>query len=354
MDDSRSTSPGGRAPAVPGKPVIDPADWTGADLAQREDWIYRLTDGEIGDLLSMAKAVRERIGDDPIGLLRTRREDFDLGAFDDSLTAIRRDLRDGLGVALIRGLPLDAMTPVDAAIVYWALGRHLGTAVSNNPDGDMIGHVIDLGGDYEAPTQRGYQTRASMDYHCDQCDIVGLLCIQTARSGGLSKVASSIAVYNELLRRRPELIDVLAQPYCWSKHAEVDSGEKGFYESPVFNFLDGNLCTSFGPKHMEKGHALPDAPEMTAPQEEAIRAAEEVCEELHFAMELRRGDIQFLNNSVALHTRTAFEDWPEPERKRRLWRLWLVAPDMRPPTPYIRQWRNGVHVEGTDERIVLS
>ena len=353
MNDPRPAPTGVRAPAVPGRPVVDPAAWTGSDLEKREDWIYRLTEREIGDLLAMAKSVGGRIGGDSNLLLRAGRDDFDLGAFASRLAEIRHDLKDGLGLALIRGLPLDAMTPVEAATLYWGIGRHLGTAVSNNPDGDMIGHVMDLGGDYEAPTQRGYQTRATMDYHCDQCDIVGLLCIQTAKSGGLSKVASSIAVYNELLRRRPDLIGVLAEPFCWSKHAEADTGEKGFYESPVFNFLEGNLCTSFGPKHMEKGHALPEAPDMSALQAEAIRVAEDICEELHYAMELERGDIQLLNNSVALHTRTAFEDWPEPERKRRLWRLWLVAPDMRPPTPYIQQWRNGVHMEGTELRIVL-
>ena len=354
MNEPRAIAPAMRKTAVPGKAVVDPAAWTDTDLAQSDDWVYRLTEAEIDDLLSMARSVRERIEDQPNGLLQTGRDDFDLGTFGPRLAAIRGDLKDGSGVALIRGLPLDDITPVEAAIVYWGLGRHLGSAVSNNPDGDMIGHVTDLGGDYNAPTQRGYQTRASMDFHCDQCDIVGLLCIHTAKSGGLSKIASSVAVYNALLQRRPELIGVLTQPYCWSKHAEVASGEKGFYESPVFNFLDGNLCTSFGPKHIEKGHALPEAPDMTAVQLDAIRTTEDICEELHYAMELRRGDIQLLNNSPSCCI---------PGRNTRIGRSrnakgcygasgWWHPTCVR-PTPYIEQWRNGVHVDGTEPRIVL-
>ena len=115
----------------------------------------------------------------------------------------------------------------------------------------------------------------------------------------------------------------------------------------MFNFLDDKFSVAFGTKHMETGHLLPEAPDLTEAQAESMKLAEEIYEELHYAMDLEQGDMQFVNNSVALHTRTAFEDWPEPERKRLLWRLWLVAPDMRPPTPYIKHWRGGLHLEGT-------
>lgn len=199
-----------------------------------------------------------------------------------------------------------------------------------------------------------YQTRAGLDYHCDTSSIVGLFCVKTPRSGGLSKVVSSIEVYNTILRDAPHFLEVLSRPYCWSLHGEVNPGEKGYFESPVFNFLEGRLCVSFGPTHMIKGHKVSGAPPMTEEQLNALRYMEDVCEALHYSMQMEVGDIQFLNNGVSLHTRTDYEDWPEPERKRHLWRLWLDAPHMRARTAYQQRYLGGVKLRGTKERITLT
>lgn len=342
-----------RPVAVRGEPVVDPAGWSATDLAGDDDWIVRLDDREIAGLREMAAIFRHQHGDDANGLLKSDRRDFDLGSFANRLAAIARALKGGRGLALVRGLPVDQLELIDTAIIYWAIGLHLGVPASNNPDGDMIGHVTDLGKDRHHPKHRGYQTRATMDYHNDQANVVGLLCVRTARHGGESKVVSSISVYNELIRRRPDLLGTLCGDFCWSMMGEVDVGESPWYTSPVFNFLEGFLCTSFGPDHMRKGHALPEAPDMTPVQSESIRVVEEICEDLHYPMELEAGDIQFLNNMVALHTRNGFEDWPEPERKRLLWRLWLTVPGIRPLTPFMEHWRTGLLLKRTEPRINL-
>jgi hypothetical protein len=323
-------------------------------LVSKKNWLYQLNDGEIDSLVKMAKRYRKKYGDDPNRLLKTKKEDFNLGQFSKTLSEIYSQLKDGLGITLLRGLPLADIELIDAAVIYWGIGRHIGVAMSNNPDGDMIGHIRDEGRDYDDPNHRGYQTNVTMDYHCDQTDIVGLLVIQTAKSGGQSKVASSISVYNEFLFRRPDLVEVMAKPFCWTKHSEMNSDEKPYYESPIFNFLGGKLCVAFGPKHIEKGHLLDGAPEMTAMQAEGIQLMEEICEDQHFQMILERGDIQFANNAVILHSRQSFEDWPEMERRRQLWRLWLVQPEIRPANPYILQWRKGVHPQGTKLKVTLS
>ncbi len=343
-----------RGIARPGQPVSDPAEWRGNELAARTGWFLRFDDGEVRDLIGMCRAVRTVIGEDPGGLIDLPPGRFDLGRFAERLPHIRRELKDGTGVVMLRGLPVGDMEPIDAATAYWAIGRQLGEPMSNNPQGDLIGHVTDLGKDYRDPEVRGYQTRAEMDYHCDQCTIVGLLCLRTARSGGTSKIASSVAVYNDLLARRPDLVPELTKPLCWSKHGEFEAGEPAHYESPVFNFLDGHLCTSFGPTHILKGHDLPGTPDLTDAQHEAIRVAEDLAEEHRFEVDFEVGDIQFLNNSVVLHTRNEYEDWPEKERKRLLWRLWLVDDDVRPQTAYALQWRRGVRVANTADRIRLS
>ena len=340
--------------AQPGKLVADPAEWSAAELMASDDWKLIADAREVSHLVTMAQTIRRKIGENPNKLLGMEKEDFELGPFAERLDAIMAQVKDGLGLALYRGLPMDDLSLMEAAIIYWGLGRHIGNAMSNNPDGDMIGHVLDAGKDYTDPRHRGYQTNVTMDYHCDQTDVVLLLCINTAKSGGRSKIASSVAIYNELVRRRPDLIDVLIQPYCWTKHAEKDDGEGNYYQSPVFNFADDILCTSFGPKHMEKGHALDEAPDMTAAQTEALQFMENLAEDMHAEMDLARGDIQFVNNYTILHTRTGFEDWPEPERKRVLWRLWLSVPDFRPSTPYSEQWAKGIALSKTQQRIVLK
>ena len=323
-------------------------------MASSNDWIYPLDAAAIDDLKSMVKIVRRRIGNDPNGLLSLSRSDFDLGAAKSIMQSIDHDLRDGRGFALIRGLPLDELSLLDTAVIYWGLGTALGTATSNNPQGDMLGHVTDLGKDDAHPLQRGYQSRKTLDYHTDQAPVVALLCIQTAKRGGLSKIVSSIAAHNELLHRRPDLMEPLTQSFCWSMMGEIDPDAKPFYESPVFNFIDGYLSTSFGNRHIFKGHALPGAPSLTDVQHQALDFLEELCEELHLGMELHRGDVQWVNNMVVMHTRDEFEDWPEPERKRRLWRQWLSIPNNRPLTPFQEHWRQGLMLESTKQHIDLT
>jgi len=342
-----------RSPAALGTPVVDPAAWKGKDLQDDSSWLYQLSSKDIAALIDMAKQVRPLIGDDPSRLLALDRTHFNLGAFEETLARIWLQLKDGLGVALIRGLPLKDMEPIDAASVYWGLGRHLGEARSNNPQGDMLGHVTDLGKSQDDPNSRGYQTSEAMDYHCDQSSIVGLLCVREPQHGGKSKIASSVSVYNELLQRNPQAMEILSKPLCWTKHGETDPGQANFYHSAVFNVLDNMLCTSFGPKHIEKGHRLPGAPDLTPAQREAIALAEAIAEELHFGMQLQQGDIQLLNNYVTLHTRSAYQDWPQAERKRLLYRLWLSAPDLRPATDYVKEWDAGVMLNQTNARIVL-
>ena len=200
-----------REPAEPGKPVIDPAVWTGAEIAEQTDWIHVLTDEELAALAETAARVRKKIGDDPNGILRTDIASFGLGAFAGAMDGVFRRIMDGYGFQLIRGMPVREWDRLNLAIAYWALGLRIGRPLSNNPEGDMIGSVIDLGKDYDNPNHRGYQTSAHMLFHTDQCDVVSLLCLETARSGGQSKIVSAPAVHNEMVRRRPDLAAELAR-----------------------------------------------------------------------------------------------------------------------------------------------
>lgn len=315
--------------------------------------MHTLDQNEISSLLAMANAVVPQLKDNPDNLLKLDRAAFNPGQFSPAINRLYTELKEGSGVALIKGLPVHDLTPLVVATIYWGVGRHLGEAMPNNPDGDMIGHVTDLGKTQADANSRGYQTREAMDYHCDQADLVGLLCVRTAKSGGISKVASSVSMYNTLLRDFPEYAKALAEPLCWSKHGEHAPDDKPYYQSPVFNFLNDKLCTSFGPKHIEKGHKLPGTRPLTDLQRAAIQQAEDIAERQRYEMTLEVGDMQFLNNYVTLHTRSAYTDFDEPLQKRLLWRLWLMNPDLRSRTGYSTQWQKGVQLGQGNARIVL-
>lgn len=328
-DDARRPTEN-RAPAKPGIPVIDPAVWCGDEMAVRDDWIYTLNSDDITALRDVAKQVRAIIGNDADGLIDLDPATIDCGAFAAPMAEVFHQIKDGRGFQLIRGMPVADWDRLDLAIAYWVLGLQIGTPLSNNPDGDMIGHVTDMGLDYENPDHRGYQTSAHMLFHTDQCDVVTLLCLQTSMTGGSSKIVSAPAVHNEMLRRRPELVAELTAEMFWTKHGEVSPGEAPWYRMAVFNYLDGYLTTAGGYKHIEKGHALPGNPPLTEAQMGAFALMAEINEELHLSMHFEIGDVQILNSHVTMHSRTAYEDWPDPEKRRRLWRLWLRNPDIRP------------------------
>ncbi len=333
--------------------VSDNANWIGSELSSGEGWRYVLSTEEINDLTRMAESIRPSLRGDPNQLMTLQKDQFNVGCFAETLDTIYTNLKDGLGIALIRGLPIKELEPIEVAIIYWAIGLQLGQATPNNPDGDMFGHITDLGKTQKDPNSRGYQTSEAMDYHCDQSDIVGLMCIRAAKSGGISKVASSIAMYNTLLKKYPQHIDQLSEPFYWSKLGEYARGDKPYYQSPVFNHMDNKLCVSFGPTHIEKGHALPDAPALTEQQRAAIRKAEQIASEQRFDMELIPGDIQLLNNYVTLHTRSAYVDHEEIGKKRLLWRLWLMNSDLRPRTAYTKNFQNGVQLRNSKNQIRL-
>ena len=251
-------------------------------------------------------------------------------------------------MVMLRAFPVDRFDREEAAIAYLGLGAHLGNRMSQNREGHILGHVKDLGGDYADPKTRGYMTRAEMLFHSDGCDYVGLLCLQGARSGGESRVASSVAVYNRMLARRPDLVKVLCEDYYRSRAADVRSGQQPWYKQPIFSFTDGYFSATGAGIAIDKATKLPGVPPLTATQKEAIEVYRTTVEECAVDIEFKPGDIQFLNNFVTLHTRREYRDWPEAARKRHLLRLWLSDPAGRPVPKEQRFGRAGlgVHIEG--------
>ena len=333
-------------------PVFDNAQsWYGADLARQTDWIHLLDAAECAEILATARQAAAS----KVDLVHMTQADFPLPTLASRLATIGQELKHGRGLALLRGLDPQALTLEEKAYAFCGIGAHFGEAVSQNAKGHVLGHVANLGMDYADPTTRGYQTSAELRFHTDGSDIVGLMCIRGARSGGLSRVASSTTVWNEVVRRRPDLAHELQKSYCFSRWGEVRPGQKAYFEIPLFHEEDGRMIAVFIAGAIEKGQALEGVPALSPLQREAIAFVNQLAEEdgIRLDMEFRTGDMQFLLNHATLHSRTAYEEWPEPERRRHLLRLWLACPDGPKLPSYMTERFQGRTASGRPDGIHL-
>lgn len=333
------------------QPVDGPSVWYGPELAKTADWIYQLNARDLDEVASALLQVEAS----NTAIIDIRADDFPLPTLGPRLLAMREELLDGRGFYLIRGLPVQSYTPWQAAAVFWGLGRWMGVPRSQNGKGHLLGHVRDLGYDVTDPNVRIYQTTSRQTYHTDSVDIVALFCLQTAKSGGLSSLVSSMTIHNEMLRRRPDLLELLYQPFATDRRGEVPPGQKPWFEIPVFNPYQGRLSAIYARQYINSAQRFANVPRLTAQQIAALDMFDELANDpaLRLDMELRRGDIQFVCNHGILHDRTAFEDWPEPERKRHLLRLWLCPPVGR-PLPPVYAARYGITTIGDRGGIVLK
>lgn len=311
--------------------IHDAADWRGPDIARSPRWIHELSATEVGEIDNAFRTAKAN----GKTLATLGRNDFPLPTLRHLLTHALDEIENGLGLYHLRGLPTAHYSKDDLRLIYWGLGKHLGTAVSQSRDGDLLGDVRDIGVDLHGPKGRGYRSKQKLTCHTDTCDVVGLMVLRTAMSGGLSILASSVAIHNEIARTRPDLLEVLYQPFWWSWQGQEPPGDKPYYAEPVFTFHNGKFACRYVRTVIESAQRYPEVPRMTPAQAEAIELIDTLgnSPEFHFATMFEPGDIQLLNNHTILHARTAFEDYPEEDRKRHLLRMWLSVPNSRELSP---------------------
>jgi hypothetical protein len=337
--------------------IAGPSAWYGPQIAERTDWVHAVGGEGVAEIEAAARGLGES-GTDPAAL---RPEDFPLPTLGPRLGRILAEVLGGRGFALLRGLPVGEWGPRRSALALLGLGAHLGGLRPQNARGHLLGHVRDQGLSSRDPGVRIYQTRERQNYHTDSCDVVGLLCLHPARSGGLSSLVSSVTIFNELRRRRPDLARVLFDPIETDRRGEVAPGQRPFFRIPVFNWYAGLLTTIYHRAYIESARRLPEVPPLTAAQVEALDAFDGLANDpaLHFVMEFRPGDVQLVCNHSLLHDRTGFEDWPEPGRRRHLLRLWLAPAGARPlPAAFADRYgglvpgdRGGIHSPGSPRTI---
>ena len=310
-------------------PVIEgPAAWKACDL-RPEEWVHNLSGAETDEVVGAARRAASRQDD----LAMLGKEDFPLPSLAGRLGEIlRREVLAGRGFVVIRGLDPAGLDARQCAAAFLGIGAHLGNARPQNAKGHILGHVKDLGRAAADPTARLYQTHERQTFHTDSCDVVALMCLRPAKQGGRSSLVSSITLHNEMRRTRPDLAVCLFRPIETDRRGERAPGEDPFFNIPVFNWFKGHFAAIYQRQYIDSARRFAGVAPLTAQQVEALDLLDALAEDPRLKLEIdfRPGDIQLVNNHVLFHDRTAFEDWPEPERRRHLLRLWLAPPGVQP------------------------
>ena len=319
---------------IPTNFLATPDAWRGPDLQARRDWIYVLSPAEVTEL----KAALQ------VGLASGKpmnawtQEDFPLPVLAGTVRAWMEELNIGRGFVLVRGFPVQDHSKEECERIYWGMGLYMGAAVSQNSDGDLLGHVRDTG---VAPEKgvRLYKTRVEQDFHVDGADIIGLFCLRAGKSGGVSRIVSSVAVFNEIMRTRPDLIPTLFETFPFDNHGQEAPGAPPWFDFPVCHMADGRLRTFFVPWYIRDSQRFEAAPRLSDKQVACVEAIETIANDpaFYLDMDFEPGDMQLLKNASIMHKRTAYEDWDAPDQKRHLLRLWLTARDFSAGDARLRQ-----------------
>ena len=344
--------------AEPPRPWSGDQVWDGNVISHSDDWIVQLSQIEIDEIqLAVERSMRS---DKPIGSLD--QNDFPFKNLGQHLLSLKQEVLSGKGFTLLRGLPATQWSDEMLVRAYWGIGTWIGDPVSQNAKAHLLGHVIDQRASQSGST-RIYQTNRAQPFHSDSCDIVGLLCLRTARQGGESSIASSAAVHNELLHTAPDVLETLYGEFQCDRYGEIPAGKSSHYTVRVFNNIDNKLiCCGMDPD-IRSAQRLPEVAPLTPAQLNALDKFQAVARKLSLRMFLKRGDIQLVNNLIAVHAREQFEDYEQPEKRRYLVRLWLSsAQGRRLPDFLSERWgnieagtiRGGIKVPGATPVVYLN
>ncbi len=332
------------------QPITGPCAWIGKDMANSPRWVRALDGAAIGKIDAALEGVRG------LDWRAVTRAGFPLPGLQGLFKDIAEELENGSGMVKLRGLPVEKYPPEDLRRIWFGLGCHVGTPVFQNRRGELMRDIRDEGAENaaqrygEVEKKEGGKflssyartlTNGPLRFHTDRCDVVGLLCVRQARAGGLSRLSSSAAVHNEMLKRRPDLAETLYRDVYRSRFGEEAEKNSAVYPLPVFGARGGKFTSHYSLTYIEAAEMVPGTPKLTPEQREAIDLLMALAGELSFDMTLEPGDMQFLNNHVVYHARTSFEDDAGAGQDRLLYRLWLTVPNNRAlPLGQEVLWRN--------------
>jgi len=303
-------------------PIEGPSAWKASDFGESRSWVRELTPDMAGEIYAAAG----KLADEGISFRDIGRAGVELAVARDLIAAAYDDLNAGRGFAVIGGMPVDDHGYEENLLAYSIVASQFGCIVVQNYEGDFVVDVTDKGIPYSHKS-RGYSSNKLLPFHTDGADYAGLLCLGTAADGGRSLLASAAGVYNEILRTCPDDMAILRRGFYHHRRGQHDPGEPTVSPErvPVFSFHDGLLhcCYNRNPINwVEKEGIRLDAQDVAA-----LDHMDEILArpDISLSMDLRKGDIQFVNNYTVLHSRTEYMD--DAAHRRHLVRLWLDDAD---------------------------
>lgn len=306
------------------EPLEEHCEWTRESLGDR--YVFELTDDHRAELDAALEHAEARTDD----VLDIEKHHFPLPTLGPELERITHELIDGVGVALIRGVPVDQYGKDRASSMYWGIGTHLGRPWPQNAKGHLLGDVTDQGKAVDDPTSRGNEIGGvPFPFHSDGSDLVGLFCLDAGASGGESLVANIVSIHNELARTEPELAAALYEPMPYDFRGEQAPGAKGWYTMPIASRTPADhgarLFVRYIRPYIMASRRHADAPRPSPAAEAAMDRVDAMCADptYHVSMALRPGDMQFVNNYHVLHARNGYTDDRPAGKVRHLKRLWL-------------------------------
>ena len=308
------------------------SEWHARDVADESAWTEAFDEAEQEELDAAVRKALEKSAD----VMEIAKNDFPLPTLQGRLEKIERDLIDGRGFVRLRGVDRRRYSREEMEMIYWGIGMHLGAPWPQNQYGHVLGDVTDQGVDPADPTSRGNEIgQIAFPYHSDGSDLVGLLCLQKSKSGGISTVANALSIHNDLVREAPDLAAALYEPQPFDFRGAEPKGAKRWYEVPVFTNWNDRLFVRYIRPYILASQRFEDAPRIGEEAERAMQRVDEMTQDENYNvfMDLQPGDMQFINNYHVLHARTAYEDDREAGLIRHLKRLWLATDylDDRPP-----------------------
>jgi hypothetical protein len=313
-------------PATFNGPLRAGSVWRGAQMREAQDWIYRLLPQDLAEIDRAMAHARTR----GVPLFETTAKDFPLGAFGERLAGLRDEIEGGRGFQLLRGLPVGRYSLEENRILAWGVASHIGSPEPQDREGRLMHDITDTGQKVEGTANvRGFQTNDELHFHNDGGDAFFLLCLRTARSGGTSKLASVGALFNEILARRPDLAEVLQEPFYFDARAQA---QEHCQVVPIFIHHAGHLSALYKRRYIETAQRFEDVPRLTPKQVEALDLVDAITNDpdFHLSFDMEPGDVQIGNNYAVLHSRTNYEDYEDSARRRHLLRIWMTLPNGRP------------------------
>lgn len=306
--------------------VANKAAWPEVPLHE-SDWLIDIDAPTKEEILRTA----ENLARYPLPLVALRAEDFSMPRCRKLAERVRTILTQGPRFVLLDRLPMEELSDAQATQIYWLLSSMISPPVAQKLDGSMIFEVKDTGR-VAAPGSgvRPAETNAEQSIHNDNAfneaapDVVGLLCLRPALEGGESRVMSFYTAHNELLRKHPEALKRLYQPFPHDRQKEHWEDEDKILRLPIFSFENNELLARFSPHPIQNAYQLLGE-KMDDETSAALSIMRQICNEsgISVSFTMQRGQIQYVNNRQIGHSRTGFRDHTDPAMKRHMVRLWL-------------------------------